>query len=145
MAAAAHYLVIAALAGVVGAAQSASDPVEPVQTANVSIQIVNPDVRTAIRVFLDGKVIFDGLPTPSTLSNIPTIPAVVGPVPLVAGSRHVLIAEVPGASTRAQLEWTPRLDGSAWAVIRYYPGRGGEPSIPPFFTFALQANSHKLR
>ena len=141
---AAHSLVIAALAGVVGAAHCASDPVEPAQTANVSIQIVNPDVRTAIRVFLDGKVIFDGLPASSTLSNISTISAQVGPVALLAGSRHALIAEVPGASTRAQLEWTPRLDGSAWVVIRYYPGRG-EPAIPPFFTFSLQANSHKLR
>lgn len=144
MASAAHCLVIAALAGVGGAAQSGSDPGAPAQTAKVSIQIVNPDVRIAVRVFLDGKVIFDGLPTPSTLSNIPTIPAVVGPVALVAGSRHALIAEVPGASTRARLEWTPRLDGSAWLVIHYDPGRG-DPAKPPFFTFALQANSHKLR
>ena len=144
MASAAHGLVIAALASVAAASQGALEPVAPVQTANVSVQIVNPDVRTAIRVFLDGKVIFDGLPTPSTLSNIPTIPALVGPVALVAGSRHALIAEVPGASTRARLEWTPRLDGSAWIVIHYYPGRG-EPATPPFFTFALQANSHKLR
>ena len=144
MGGAAHCLVIVALAGVVGAAQSAGDPVAPTQKANVSVQIVNPDVRTAIRVFLDGKVIFEGLPTPSTLSNIPTIPAVVGPVTLVAGNRHVVVAEVPGANTRAQLEWTPRLDGSAWIVILYYPGRGGKPGVPPFFTFALQANSHKL-
>lgn len=144
MASAAHCLVLAALAGAPAAAQRARDPVAPAPTANVSIQIVNPDVRTAIRVFLDGKVIFDGLPTPSTLSNIPTIPAVVGPVALVAGSRHALIAEVPGVSTRARLEWSPRIDGSAWVVIHYYPGRG-DPATPPFFTFALQANSHKLR
>lgn len=144
MAGAAHCLVIAALAGVVGVAQSASEAVAPAQTATVSIQVVNPDVRTAVRVFLDGKVIFDGLPTASSLSNIATIPAVAGPFALVAGSRHSLIAEVPATNIKARLEWTPRLDGSAWVVIRYYPGRS-DPGNPPFFTFAMQATSHKLR
>ena len=99
---AAYCLVFTALAGDAGATQSATEPVTPAQTANVSFQIVNPDVRTAVRVFLDGKVIFEGLPTPSAFSNIPTISAQVGPVALVAGSRHALIAEVPGGSTRAQ-------------------------------------------
>ena len=140
---AARCLVISALSGVIGAANSAGEAVAAAQTTNVSIQVVNPDVQTAVRVSLDGKVVFEGLPTPSSLSNIPTVPALIGPVALVAGSRHALIAEVPGSSARAQLEWTPRLDGSSWVVIHYYPGRG-EPAVPPFFMFALQAEAHKL-
>lgn len=112
--------------------------------ANVSVQVVSPDAQTVIRARLDGKVIFDQAPARSSFSNIPTIPVELGPFALAPGSKHVLIAEVPGGNTRGQLEWTPQLDGSAWVVIRYYPGRP-DSAIPPFFTFALQAHPHKLR
>ena len=141
---AARYLIFAALAGWVASARSSSGPEASVQTTDISIQIVNPDARTGTRVFLDGKVIFEGLPVRSSLGNIPTTPTQVGPFALHAGSRHILWAEAPAANTRAQLEWTPRLDGSAWVVIHYYPGRH-EPALPPFFTFALQGNSYKQR
>ena len=141
---AARYLIFAALAGWVVSAQSYTGPEASVQNTDVSIQIVNPDARTATRVFLDGKVIFEGLPVQSSLSNIPTTPTLAGPFALQAGIRHILWAEAPATSTRAQLEWTPRLDGSAWVVIHYYPGRH-EPALPPFFTFALQGNSYKQR
>lgn len=144
MGGAARCLMLATLAGVVASARSASEVEPPVRNANISIQIVNPDARTAIRVFLDGKVIFEGLPAPSSLSNNPTIPAQVGPFALQAASRHTLWAEAPATSTRSQLEWNPRLDGSAWIVIHYYPGRH-EPAVPAFFTFALQGNSYKHR
>ena len=141
---AARCLIVAALAVGVVSARSANGAEASVQNTDVSIQMVNPDARTATRVFLDGKVIFEGLPVPSSLGNIATTPAQVGPFALQAGIRHILWAEAPATSTRAQLEWTPRLDGSAWVVIRYYPGRH-EPAVPPFFTFAMQGNSYKQR
>ena len=141
---AARCLIFAALAGGFASARSSNGVEASVQNTAVSIQIVNPDARTATRVFHDGKVIFEGLPVRSSLGNIPTTPTQAGPFALQAGSRHILWAEAPATSTRAQLEWTPRLDGSAWVVIHYYPGRH-DPAVPPFFTFALQGNSYKQR
>jgi hypothetical protein len=108
----------------------------PAENSQVSIQIVNPDASTSIRVFLDRKLIHEGTPARSSLSPNPTIPAVAGTFALDSTVRHVLTAEAPATHTKAQLEWTPRLDGSAWVVIRYYPGRS-EPGEPPFFTFYL--------
>lgn len=137
-------LLLTALVGVAAPTQGSSEVTTPARSTNVSVQIVNPDVQIAIRVSLDVKVIFDGVPARSSFSNIPTVPAVMGPFALASGSRHSLIAEVPGANTKAQLEWTPQIDGSTWIVIHYYPGRS-EPATPPFFTFSLQANPHKLR
>ena len=145
MARAARVFMLAALAAAtVASGESFSDVGPPADYANVSVQIVNPDVQTAIRVSLDSKVIFDGLPSRSSLSNIPTAPSVAGPFVLATGSRHALVAEVPATNIKAQLQWSPRLDGGAWVVIHYYPGRS-EPATPPFFTFSIQANSHKLR
>ena len=128
------FLLAALLAGVV----------LPAQSANVSIQIVNPDERIAIRVFLDRKLIYEGVPARSTLSNNPNLPAVVGPFAWDAVTRHVLVADIPSTSTKAQLQWTSRIDDSAWIVIHYYPGRSA-PAEPAFFTFSLQGNSHTLR
>lgn len=113
-------------------------------TAAVSVQVVNPDVKIAIRLVLDGKVIFDAAPLRSPVDSIPTIPAVAGPFALSSASRHELIAEAAGASTRAQLVWTPQRENSAWVVVHYYPGRTGS-NTPAFFAFALQSHPHKLR
>lgn len=110
----------------------------------VSIQVVNPEAQTAVRITLDGKLIFDGVPVRSTLGNIPTLPAVVGSFDVSPEGRHELTAEAPTSGARARLVWTPKRGGSAWLVIFYYPGRADE-NIPPFFTLALQDSSHKLR
>lgn len=125
-------------------AHGATDPVVPQAIESVSIQIFNPDLQTAVRVSLDGKPVFEGLPQASSLRHFPALPVSIGPLQLFAGRRHTLTAEVPGAATKASLEWEPRLDGAAWIVIRYYPGRG-DAANPPFFTFALQPGPQKLR
>lgn len=118
--------------------------VAPPEEANVSIQIVNPQAGTALRLRLDRSVIFEGVPTGATIADASTVPAVVGTFALAAGTKHVLVAEVPGTATKAQLEWTPRQGGSAWLVVRYDPGRQA-PEAPPFFTFALQGGRYKAR
>ena len=105
---------------------------------------MNSDAATSIRLHLDGKVIFDAVPLRSSITGIPSLPAVAGSFTLSLGSKHELIAEVPGAATRAQLVWTPRLESSSWLVVYYYPGRP-DSNIPPFFTMALQDSPHKLR
>lgn len=124
--------------------QASGNAAGPAQLQNVSIQVVNPDAATAIRVFLDGKVIFDAVPVPSSINNIPSLPAVAGSFSLASGIMHELTAEVADNLTRARLVWTPRLDGSSWLVVFYYPGRP-DSKIPPFFTMALQDYPHKLR
>ncbi len=123
-------------------AMSAGGGAAPLEAASVSIQIANPDAQTSIRVSLDSKVIFEGLPPALTLNGSAGAPSVLGPFLLDAISRHALIAEAPGAGIRAQLDWTARRDGSAWIVIHYYPGRS-DTATPPFFTFALQAAAYK--
>ncbi len=124
--------------------QAQTKGLTPAQVGQVSIQVVNPDLRTKIRVVLDGKVIFEAAPLPSTLQNIPTVSAVAGSFAVAPGSQHVLIAEVPGAATRAQLKWAPSRDAGAWVVIHYYPGRA-DSNMPPFFAFAIQGARHSLR
>ena len=125
-------------------AQSPSEEAGQSRKVNVAIQLVNPDAQTAIRVLLDGKLILDGFAEPSSLNIYPTKPAVAGPFALVSRNKHAIVAEVRDANTKARLEWSPRLDASAWVVIHYYPGRG-VPATPPIFTFALQADAHKVR
>lgn len=131
-----------ALTALITTAMSASGAEAPIEPASVSIQIANPDGQTPIRVRLDNRVIFESRPPPLTSDGSATARLVVGPFSLDASSRHALIAEAPGAGTRAQLEWTPRREGSAWIVIHYYPGRS-DSATPPFFTFALQAAAYK--
>ena len=116
----------------------------PTRTQSVSIQVVNPDAATGIRLLLDGRVIFDAVPLRSSIDNIPSLPAIAGSFPLSLGSKHELTAEVSGAATRAQLVWTPHLGASPWVVVYYYPGRP-DSNIPPFFTMALQDYPQKLR
>ena len=129
----------------IAAPSRASDEVMPAASAqSVSIQIVNPDLQTRIRVLLDDTVIFDAVPLRSAVDNVPTIPAVAGAFRLSPGSKHKLMAEVAGGATRAQLQWTQIVRGSSWIVLHYYPGRK-DSDIPPFFTFALQDVPHKLR
>ena len=134
----------AILAAVVAPSHALDKGMNPSRAQNVSIQVVNPDVQTNIRVSLDGKVIFEAVPVPSTVNHIPTVPEVAGPFSLAPGSRHDLIAEVPGGGARAQLKWAPSQDAGAWIVIHYYPGRA-DSNIPPFFAFAIQGSPHKLR
>ena len=132
------------LAALPALAHDAGNASGPARTQNVSIQVVNPDAATGIRLRLDGQVIFDAVPLRSSINNIPSLAAVAGSFPLSLGSKHELTAEVPGAATRAQLVWTTRLEASPWIVVYYYPGRPDE-NIPPFFTMALQDYPHKLR
>ena len=131
---AARALVIVALASVGATAQG----------ADVSIQIVNPDERTTIRVFLDRKLIYEGMPARSSDSNNPILPTLVGTFSLDVGKRHSLAADISSTHTKAQLEWTPEHDPSPWIVIRYYAGRS-ESHEPAFFAFSLQRVAYKLK
>ena len=116
----------------------------PTQCASVSVQILNPDEHTAIRVFLDRKVIYEGMPTRASLGVHGVLSIVAGTFELSDKGRHVLVAEVPSGQTKAQFEWMPQNDPSPWVVIRYYPGRP-EPGEPSFFTFSLQGEAYRLR
>ncbi len=118
--------------------------VAPVQSESFSIQIMNPDQQTAVRVFLDRKLIFEGKPVPSNLIDNPSLPALAGTFGVDAQAKHVLIVEAPSTHTKAQLEWKPSVDASEWIVIHYYPGRD-QPEEPPFFTFSLQETPYKLK
>lgn len=111
---------------------------------DVSIQINNPDVHMSIRVRLDDKVVFDATPLRSRVSNVPTVPAEVGPFHLVSTSRHHLMVEAGDGATTAQLKWTQGAIASSWIVIHYYPGRRGS-NAKPFFTFSLQDMPQKQR
>lgn len=133
-----------ALVVLVAPVHGADETAVPARAEYFSIQIVNPDAKTSVRVVLDGKVVFDTVPMRSSSHNGPTVPAVIGPFAFFRDNKHQLIAEVPATHTRAQLEWTPRLNRSPWVVIHFYPGRSDE-GIPPFLMFALQAQAHKLR
>lgn len=73
----------------------------PAEDSQVSIQIVNPDASTSIRVFLDRKLIHEGTPARSSLSPNPTIPAVAGTFALDSTVRHVLTAEAPATHTKS--------------------------------------------
>ena len=140
---AARLSLLAVIAGMV-TASSPSGSAAPAGDARISIQVANPDANASIRVLLDRKVIFEGVPARSPLGNTPTPPTVVGTIAVTAESRHELVAEVDGTGTRARLQWTPRIDGSAWVVIHYYPGRS-KPEQPPFIMFSLQASPYKVR
>jgi hypothetical protein len=112
----------------------------PAQTAHISVQVVSPEVKTAIRIFLDRKLIFDGKPQASTAPEQPTGIVTVGSFDLKSGERHMLIAEAPSTHTKAELEWTPEAGHGGWIVIRYYPGRY-DAREPAFFTFVMQATA----
>ena len=134
---------LAALIGLNPAQKCLSDECEAARDARFYVQIANPDAHTAIRVSLDDQIIFEGAPlAPSSGNSLPHA-VVQGPFMFPSGTRHVLVAEAVAATTKAQLQWIARTDGSAWVVVHYYSGRGG-PLTPPFFTFSLQANSYKL-
>lgn len=114
------------------------------QTAHISIQVVNPELKTEIRVFLDRKLIFEGKPQASSAPEQPTKLVTVGSFNLKSGVRHMLVAEAPSTHAKAELEWTPEADRNGWIVIWYYPGRG-DAREPAFFTFALQATAAALK
>ena len=137
-------LLMAALTGGPASAAAPDHGTAASQDAAVSIQIVNPQAGTVLRLLLDRKVIFESATTGTRVANTSTAPAVVGTFALAAAAKHVLVAEVPGTATKAQLEWMPRRDGGTWVVVHYDPGRQAADA-PPFFTFALQANSYKAR
>ena len=104
----------------------------------VSVQLVNPSVTTAIRVQVDGKLVFDGVPERSPSPDHASIPVLLGSFELGDSNRHSLTVQtVASPVKKARLEWTGRAIHSKWIVIRYYPGQGTAEE-PAFFTVALQ-------
>jgi hypothetical protein len=111
--------------------------------STVSVELINPDAQSNIRIFLDRKLIYEGTSKQGSQDAGPP-PIVVGKFELDGGATHVIIAEALGSRTKAQLEWTPQRDPTAWISIRYYPGRGDEKEAP-FFTFLLRDAATKLK
>ena len=114
------------------------------RSAEISIQIINPEASLALRVVLDRKVVYERAPEPSAAAEQATVPARVGPLAISAGLPHSLIAEVPGKKVKAELIWTSGESSPKWIVIRYHPGRP-EDGEPPFFQFALQQSPASLK
>jgi hypothetical protein len=111
--------------------------------AAVKIQIVNADAKATVRVLLDGKVVYEDIPQPSSNKNNGPLPALAGTFEL-DGAKHTLIAEVPGTPVKAQLEWNQQHNPDGWLIVRYYPGRAVDTD-PPFFTFSLRTGPTILK
>src|SRR5262245_13687140 len=104
---------------------------------DVSIQIMNPETHTVLRVFLDRKLIYEGRPERSPLANQATIPIRAGTFSIADHPVHTLMAEAPAQRVKAQLQWSPRRQPVKWIVIRYEPGRP-DAEEPPFFSLELR-------
>ncbi|MGJ5818555.1 hypothetical protein [Paludibaculum fermentans] len=89
-------------------------------------------------------MIYEGTPARPVGGQDQTAPILAGTFPLDTRAKHVVTAEAASTHTKAQIEWTPQLDGSTWLVIRYYAGRH-EPGEPAFFTFQLQSSPAKVK
>ncbi len=129
----------ATLACAAGPAADAGAP----PPASVSIQIDNPDLRTVVRVTLNGSPVFEGLPVTSTASNIPLLTSRVGPFELRPGT-HTLVAEALGARVKGRLDWMPTPGTTSWVVIHYVPTASDSPE-PSHMRFSLQPRTYKLR
>ena len=104
----------------------------------VSVQLVNPSVTTAIRVLVDGKRVFEGVPERSPNPDHASLPLLLGSFELGDSNRHSLTVQtVTAPVTKTSLEWTGGAINSKWVVIRYYPGQDTTEE-PAFFTVALQ-------
>ena len=116
----------------------------PAHAASLSIQVVNPDAQTAVRVFLDRKLIHDAVPERSRLGEPSMLPALAGVIETEDGAPHALVVEAAASGAKARFEWTAASVRSPWLVIRYYPGRSADGE-PAFFTFSLQAAASVLK
>ncbi|WP_100428897.1 hypothetical protein [Janthinobacterium sp. 67] len=115
----------------------------PLQS-DVSLQLVNADPHVAIRIYLDRKLVYQGMPSQGNAGDSPSVPVKVGTFSLDKLTRHTIIAEVVGSPIKSQVEWAPNSMSSNWAVISYYRGRE-KPAEPAFFGIAFQKEAYKTK
>ena len=110
----------------------------------LSVQLENPDPQTPVRVVLDERDL-----TPAARPEPPEPPSESWPPPeelgsfeFERGSRHRLVAEVPGI-TRAQILFAVERP-HGWIVVHYHPG-SPDRDPPPTLSFSLQEGPYRAK
>jgi hypothetical protein len=114
------------------------------EPSDIHVQLVNPDARMAVRVFLDQKQVYFGKPAAATSDSLGAPPTTVGTIKPDGKQRHVIIVEAPDVHVKARFDWVRMQSPDGWIVIRYVPGRS-DANEPSYFAFSMQSAPAALK